>query len=104
MSEPVYKILRKSEWKAFQDEGVFLGSEADVRDGFIHLSKADQLDRVIKKYFNNIVPLYIVKFKEKAFLKKLKWEKASNGDLYPHYYGFLSIQDVNGFEEKNSVN
>lgn len=102
MEQPVYKILREQEWQEFQSQGCFNGSKDDLRDGFIHLSKADQVERVIKKYFSTEHPIYIVKFENVDFLKRLVWELASNGDLYPHLYNAsLSIDEVASFEVRN---
>ena len=47
----VYKILRAQEWATFEREQVFAGSPDDVRDGFVHLSTADQVAGTAAKYF-----------------------------------------------------
>lgn len=86
MKEKVYKILTANEWNSFKQKGSYEGSPVDISDGFIHLSTKKQTERVIKKYFHGIRPLYLVEFSDKAFLDKLKWEAASNGDFYPHLY------------------
>ncbi len=99
MEQPVYKILREHEWKEFQSQGYFNGSKDDLKDGFIHLSPADQVERIIKKYFSDDHPIYIVKFDNIDFLKRLVWEPASSGDLYPHLYNAsLSIDEIDSFE------
>ena len=36
----IYKILPASLWDAAQRDGVFRGSEVDLRDGYIHFSTA----------------------------------------------------------------
>ena len=84
--QKVYKLLTEAQWKKFHDEGEFYGSPVDLNDGFIHLSKPSQVARVKDKYYANVRPLYIVEFQGKDWLKTLKWEAASNGDLYPHLY------------------
>lgn len=83
----VYKILKQNEWLQFQKEGAFQGSDADHRDGFIHLSTADQVKGVIGRYYSNSAePLYIAEFSDPAFIRDLKWEETSSGGLYPHLY------------------
>ena len=95
-AKAVYKILTQSQWAQFQADGFFQGNSADLNDGFIHLSKQDQLDRVIKKYYKGISPIYIIEFSQAEFLESLVWEAASNGDLYPHLYeSRLEIEGVN---------
>lgn len=76
----VFKLLTPSEWANFQKMGFFKGSAHDRRDGFIHMSRGEQLDRVITKHYAKR-PVYIVGFKWKDFGENLIWE-----DGYPHIY------------------
>jgi len=100
MEKKVYKILTAKHWSDFKKAGIFEGSSADLEDGFIHLSTQKQLARIIKKYFSGVRPIYLVEFSSKEFLRKLKWEAASNGDLYPHLYDEpLRKRDINHVEE-----
>lgn len=82
----VYKVLRENEWRTFQEEGLFRGSEHDIRDGFIHLSESRQVSGVIERYFTDSRPIYVLEFENPEFIQKLKWELASNGDSFPHLY------------------
>ena len=86
-NESVYKVFIKSEWEDFKTKGSSSGAPVDLQDGFIHLSKNDQLKRVIDKYFSHTRPIYIVEFSDEKFLLELKYEQASNGDFFPHLYG-----------------
>lgn len=46
-----------------------------------------------------------MKFSNANFLKRLVWEPASSGDLYPHLYnGSLDIKDIESFELRDSSN
>jgi len=47
----VYKVLSRSEWSAAERDGEFRGSEVDRRDGFIHLSAGDQLEKTVMLWF-----------------------------------------------------
>ncbi len=87
----VYKILRPDEWSEFQKLKIFSGSIHDKRDGFIHLSSANQLDFVIQNFFKDEPLLYIICFEN---LSDIKWEKASNGDSFPHLYNTLKLEDI----------
>lgn len=84
--ESVYKILTVSEWQKFQSQGEYEGSLVDIKDGFIHLSPRDKINRVMSKYYNQETKVYILKFSESHFLNLLKWELASDNNLYPHLY------------------
>ncbi len=37
----IYKILGAEEWRRAEAAGVFVGSEVDRRDGYIHFSAAE---------------------------------------------------------------
>ncbi|QIP35363.1 DUF952 domain-containing protein [Komagataeibacter rhaeticus] len=47
----VYKILTMDEYGTFLRTGSFAGSPADVADGFIHLSAADQVTGTRARHF-----------------------------------------------------
>lgn len=97
--EPVYKILRGFEWQEFQREGSFLGSEDDIRDGFIHLATEKQVQRIIEKYFSDEELVYVLKFSDSNFLELLQWETSSSGSIYPHLYNRkLFIDDIESFD------
>ena len=99
MSEKVYKVLTQDEWSLIENEGIFQGSEFDKNDGFIHLSTKDQALGVIDRYFQGVRPLYLAEFNTKTFGENLKWEKASNGELFPHLYDRpLNRDDMTGFD------
>ena len=86
MSNKVYKILTKEEWKQFEENGVFHGSNFDKNDGFIHLATKKQALGVIDRYFQGIRPLYLTEFTTDSFGEDLKWEEATGGELFPHLY------------------
>lgn len=100
MKSKVYKILTAPEWSAFQEKGHFKGSNVDLADGFIHLSTQEQVAGVIERYFSALRPLYVTEFSNRDFIQKLRWEAATSGDIYPHFYGGeLSLENVSNVSE-----
>lgn len=85
MAAEVYKILTETQFESFQESGVFEGSSHDIRDGFIHMARSYQVERVVEKYFTER-PVYLVGYSEHTFGRNLKYEAASNGDLFPHIF------------------
>jgi uncharacterized protein (DUF952 family) len=83
----VYKILTKTQWSDFSKSGTFNGSVDDLRDGFIHLSSIEQLNKTVQRHFSSENTVYIASFSAESFSSHLKWETASSGDLFPHLYG-----------------
>lgn len=82
----VYKILTETQFEQFKVQGIFAGSALDLEDGFIHLSTENQVTDVIKRYFKNAGPVYVIEFAANGFGDNLVFEASTNGDMYPHLY------------------
>lgn len=82
----LYKIIAGAEWHEAVARGVFEGSAVDLRDGFIHLSTAQQMRETAARHFAGQDGLVLVGFRETE-LPNLKWEPSRGGDLFPHVHG-----------------
>lgn len=89
MSTIVYKILAADEWQAAKRAGSYAGSADDARDGFIHLSTADQLAGTAARHFRGKPGLVLVAFDAASLGPGLKWEPSRGGALFPHLYAVL---------------
>jgi uncharacterized protein (DUF952 family) len=89
----IYKIFRGAEWRLFQNHGVTSGAPVDVEDGFIHFSTAEQVRETARKHFPSDADLVLLAI-ETDRLTALRWEPSRGGDLFPHLYGELDMQDV----------
>jgi len=85
----VFKIVAAAEWRAAEAAGAFIGSTADMRDGFIHFSTADQVFETAAKHFSGQTDLLLIAFDSATFGPALKWEPSRGGALFPHLYGTL---------------
>lgn len=95
MQNRFFKILTPLEWQSFQKEKVFIGSELDQQDGFIHLSFHHQWNKIWQKFFN-LKECYLLEidgFKLKPDLLKIEANR-SGGEEYPHYYGSILLGAV----------
>ncbi len=90
-----YKIFRAEEWAQFVDNGEFAGSADDLRDGFIHLSGADQLQGTLSKHFGGESGLVVAEVAVDGD-PALKLEKSRGGKLFPHLYRPLKLSDLVG--------
>ena len=88
----VYKVLTADEMAALERDGRFDGSDADKRDGFVHLSTADQLDATVAKHFAGRDDLHLVAVDVEAHGDKLRWEPSRGGEPFPHLYGPLLLE------------
>jgi uncharacterized protein (DUF952 family) len=90
----IYKICPRTAWRAAQQAGVYAGSEADTRDGFIHFSTAAQLAGTAAKHFARQRDLLVIAVDAEALGSALKWEPSRGGELFPHLYAALTLTAV----------
>lgn len=103
------KILRPAEWQDFKDRGWYDGSSDDQRDGFIHMSFKHQILGTLKRYFTDVDAVILAYVAPKE-ADHYRLEISRNGEAFPHYYGALSLGDIQatallvkgaGFEDKS---
>jgi uncharacterized protein (DUF952 family) len=90
----IYKICPASAWREAERQGVFRGSEVDLRDGFIHFSTASQVGETARKHFFGQAGLFLIAVDADPLGNALRWERSRNGDLFPHLYGELDLGAV----------
>lgn len=90
----VFKILGDAEWSSFQDTSRYEGSSDDARDGFIHLSRAEQVAGTAAKHFTAREDLILIAVRVRDLGDTLVWEPSRGGALFPHVYGELELTAV----------
>ena len=90
----VYKICSMTLWREAERCGVFRGSDADRRDGFIHFSTAAQVEETAAKHFAGQDGLLLLSIDAAQLGEALKWEPSRGGALFPHLYGELPLSAV----------
>jgi uncharacterized protein (DUF952 family) len=86
-----YKILTTPQFAALQ-EGVFEGAPVDIADGYIHLSDATQLTETVSRHFAGQDGLVVLAVDLGRL--DIRWEVSRGGQLFPHLYGALRMEDV----------
>lgn len=89
-----YKLLDAAEWRKALAEGVFLGSDVDLADGYIHLSTAAQRDETARKHFAGRTGLVCLTVDLEALGDAVVWEPSRGGALFPHIYGAMPTTAV----------
>lgn len=85
----IYKICPASLWQAAEDAGIFRGAGADLADGFIHFSTADQVKETAERHFAGVAGLVLVALDDLSLGAELRYEPARGGALFPHLHGPL---------------
>ena len=91
---PIIKLLRADEWAQFQASRAFAGSADDLRDGFIHISTPEQTPGTLAKWFAGEVGVVALRLDADALGADLKWEESRGGQLFPHLYRPLRLDEV----------
>jgi uncharacterized protein (DUF952 family) len=91
---PIIKLLRAAEWARFQADGVFAGSPDDLRDGYIHISTPEQAPGTLAKWFAGEAGVVALTLDADALGDALKWEASRGGQLFPHLYRPLRLDEV----------
>ena len=90
----IYHITTAAEWSIALEKG-FYEAASLTTEGFIHCSKAEQVNGVLERYFkgkNNLVKLIIDTDK---LTNDLKFELApSVNETFPHVYGVINLDAV----------
>ena len=96
-NQNVYKILSIREWREAQQLG-YINTDLDKKDGFIHLSNANQLAASLELYFSDHEEVILLLPKMKKIESYLKYEPTDAGSkrkgFFAHLYGNLMIADV----------
>ena len=91
---PIIKLLRAAEWAQFQETRVFAGSPDDLRDGYIHISTPEQTQGTLAKWFAGEAGVAALTLDADALGDELRWEASRGGQLFPHLYRPLRLDEV----------
>lgn len=92
-----YKIVPTILWDAqIRATGRFIGTESDVKDGFIHLSTAQQLEETATRRFGGQTGLSLLAVDLTRVQGEVRWEpsRSRKDELFPHIYGFMDTSCV----------
>ena len=84
----VFRVLGKSDWALSHDAGIVPPCGSDSRDGFIHLSRFEDIIDTANLYFDLSESPLVLEVDAEALGDKLRWEKVASrgGRSFPHLY------------------
>jgi uncharacterized protein (DUF952 family) len=91
----IYCLVPAPYWEQYRDKAEYFPRDYE-EEGFIHATKGDDLlarvtSRVYATYKGELLLLVI---DEARLTSDLKYEQASDGNLYPHIYGPLNTDAI----------
>ncbi len=93
--DKIYRLCQLDEWQAAEAQGHLLPNADDQRDGFLHLSTAEQVAVTAQKYYAQVPDLFLLGISVTAIEPILRWEGSSGGGaVYPHAYGDVPVSAI----------
>lgn len=91
----IFHAIDEVLWAEAQGTGVYTPPAFD-KEGFIHTSTQEQLLPTANRKFKDRDELRVVVIDTEKLKPEVKFEEASNGEKYPHIYGPLNLDAVDG--------
>ncbi|VAV90972.1 hypothetical protein MNBD_ALPHA06-2056 [hydrothermal vent metagenome] len=87
LPENLYRLCSLAEWEKVVACGFLKANADDIRDGFIHLSLAEQVEQTAMKFYQQTTDLHLLGIKSAAIREIVRLEAGGSGQNYPHAYG-----------------
>lgn len=88
----ILHISKRQEWERAKNTGIYRAESLDS-EGFIHCSKATQINKVANRFFRNQTELVLLFIDTDKVKSEIRYEMA-DGELFPHIYGVLNVDAV----------
>lgn len=90
----IYHITKQSWWEKWAHLPHY-ESETLEQEKFIHCcSTLLQVEGVLQRYFVGQKNLLLLHIEEDKLISTLKYEQATNDELFPHIYGFINTEAI----------
>lgn len=89
---PVVHICMKEDWDKALEIGCYSPASLNL-EGFIHLSRPQQVLAVANTFFTNLTNPILLWIDPRKLKETIRWERVDN-QLFPHLYGPLNIDAV----------
>ncbi len=93
MNGIIYHIVSAKSW-AEHASGLTYEAESLQTEGFIHLSRKEQIAGVVNRYYQQVPDLLLLHVDAAKLTHELRYEAATNDELFPHLYGPLNKDAV----------
>lgn len=92
----IYHITKNDDWQNAKKLGIYNNQSLETQ-GFIHCAAKEQVVEIASQLFSNDDDLILLKINEEKTKYAVVYENLDNGsDLYPHIYGPIEIDTVEG--------
>jgi uncharacterized protein (DUF952 family) len=89
----IFHIAQQTDLTKIVQQG-FYSVESLALEGFIHCSRASQVQATGSRYFAGRQDLVLLHIDTAKLQNPLRYEEATNQELFPHIYGTLNPQAI----------
>jgi uncharacterized protein (DUF952 family) len=89
----IYHIATAIDWNLQLTQTTYAPA-GFAKEGFIHCSKKDQVPGVLQRYYAGVKDLILLHIDEAKLSAELKYEAATNEELYPHVFGEINKEAI----------
>jgi uncharacterized protein (DUF952 family) len=89
----ILHICTEAAWQSAQEAGSYRAASLDT-EGFIHCSTPAQVVGSANRYYAGQSDVVLLSIDAHNLTSELKYERANNGDTFPHIYGPLNTDAV----------
>ena len=90
----IYHVTDKETWEKALNVGYYADPSLE-KEGFIHMSKENQVEGVLERYFKNRTNLVKLHVDETILLSELRYDwSPSVQEEFPHVYGTINLNAV----------
>ena len=98
MDNLIYHIVSAEQWAQQKADSTY-EAESLQTEGFIHLSRKEQVAGVLSRYYQHTPDLLLLHVDATKLTHQLTYEVATNNELFPHLYGPLNKDAVVAIEK-----
>jgi uncharacterized protein (DUF952 family) len=97
----IYHVTTQANWESAMTQGYY-SVDSLALEGFIHCSKKEQVEGVLKRYYQGVINLLLLTIDPSRVSAPLEYELApSVNEEFPHIYGTLNLDAVVNIEKIN---
>jgi len=98
----IYHIATPDDWNRHINSATY-EPNGFSKEGFIHCSTIDQVNGVLQRYYAGVADLILLHIDENKLTALLKYEAATNNELFPHVFGTVNKEAIMKIEYLHQV-
>ena len=89
----IYHVVTTADWASAENKPTYEAGSLQT-EGFIHASERGQIAGVLERYYKDLHDLLLLHIDPARLTSELRYEVATNNELFPHIYGPINREAV----------